>query len=100
MNTSIDSFGPARPRHSGVPADLENVLVPILTRIVECGRGPPALAEWVGRRVECRALRGRPSWGSAERSLIRRLASDAAQAIGCGEVAGSLPAYATDTVLA
>lgn len=63
------------------PGDLEAVLVPILTRLLESGRGPPGLIAWVARRAEYERLWYRSTWSDAERRLVRRLARDVARSV-------------------
>jgi hypothetical protein len=63
---------------------LELVLVPIITRVLRCGRGPAGLTAWLIRRAASRALLLRRRWDDQERRLVRLVARELAGVIGRG----------------
>jgi len=48
---SIPGWGSHGPSWGGVPTESEARLVPILTRVIELGRGAPGLVQWVQGRL-------------------------------------------------
>ena len=64
-------------RPGAAPAALEAHLVPIITRALQCGRGPAGLTDWLRRRTGGPGLL--PRGADDQRRLVRRLAREVAR---------------------
>jgi hypothetical protein len=78
---------------SHAPSGREAGLVPVLARVVELGRGPPALVRWVRDRL------GRAGGVGAGRGpAVRQLARELARLLARDGAVGTLPHHAGRTL--
>ena len=86
-SSRLGRFDPAARPGPAPAGGLEASLVPIITRILQCGRGPAGLTAWLLGRPDGRALAARRGWDDEDRNLVRRLAREAVGALGRGHLA-------------